>query len=65
MFQPGLSSVRQPLEQVGEEIVRLLTATLAGERPRTPHVLLAPTLVVRESSSFQLAETATRRKRRP
>jgi DNA-binding LacI/PurR family transcriptional regulator len=54
-LQPGLSSVRQPLERVGEEIVRLLTAVLAGERPRTPHVLLTPTLVVRESSSFQPA----------
>jgi DNA-binding LacI/PurR family transcriptional regulator len=51
-LQPGLSSIRQPLERVGEEIVRLLTTVLAGERPRKPHVLLSPTLVVRESSSF-------------
>ncbi|HXR41444.1 MAG TPA: LacI family DNA-binding transcriptional regulator [Acidothermaceae bacterium] len=64
-LQPGLSSVRQPLEEVGREIVRLLTSVLAGERPRTPHVLLTPTLVVRESSSFTPAAIATRRKRRP
>lgn len=64
LLQPGLSSVRQPLERVGEEIVRLLTAVLAGERPDTPHVLLTPTLVVRESSAFQPDSTVVRRKRR-
>ncbi|HEY5200487.1 MAG TPA: LacI family DNA-binding transcriptional regulator [Acidothermaceae bacterium] len=52
LLQPGLSSVRQPLEEVGSEIVRLLTAVLAGDEPRVPHVLLTPTLVVRESSAF-------------
>jgi DNA-binding LacI/PurR family transcriptional regulator len=50
-LQPGLSSVRQPLEQVGAEIIRLLTAVLAGEQPEAPHVLLPPTLVIRESST--------------
>ncbi|MGH8890057.1 MAG: LacI family DNA-binding transcriptional regulator [Acidothermaceae bacterium] len=54
-LQPGLSSVRQPLEQVGQEIVRLLTSVLAGEHPKAPRVLLPPSLVVRESSSFQPA----------
>jgi DNA-binding LacI/PurR family transcriptional regulator len=54
-IQPGLSSIRQPLERVGEEIIRLLTAILAGKRPRTPHVLLPPALVVRDSSSFTAA----------
>jgi DNA-binding LacI/PurR family transcriptional regulator len=51
-IQPGLSSIRQPLERVGEEIIRLLTAILAGQLPRTPHILLRPTLMVRGSSSF-------------
>lgn len=50
-LRPGLSSVRQPLERVGEEIIRLLTAMLAGARPRTPHVLLTPSLITRESSA--------------
>jgi len=47
---PGLSSVRQPLEEVAVELVRILHLVLAhkpiGERGR----LLAPRLVVRRSS---------------
>ncbi|MCW2762726.1 MAG: LacI family transcriptional regulator [Marmoricola sp.] len=47
---PGLSSVRQPLEQVAVELVRILHLVLAhkpvGDRGR----MLEPTLVVRRSS---------------
>ena len=47
---PGLSSVRQPLEQVAVELVRILHLVLAhkplGDRGR----MLQPTLVVRRSS---------------
>ncbi len=47
---PGLTSVRQPLEQVALELVRALEALLARERYDARGVLLAPTLAVRGSS---------------
>ena len=47
---PGLTSVRQPLEQVAVELVRILHLVLAhkpfGDRGR----MLRPSLVVRASS---------------
>jgi len=46
----GLSSVRQPLEQVAVELVRALEALLAREPYDTRGVLLAPTLAVRGST---------------
>ncbi|MBF4163842.1 LacI family DNA-binding transcriptional regulator [Nocardioides acrostichi] len=50
VVRPGLSSVRQPLEQVAVEVVRALEQVVG--RPRTRHrgVLLSPTLEVRDSS---------------
>ena len=46
----GLSSVRQPLEQVAVELVGLLRVALAGEPAATYGTVLAPALVVRGSS---------------
>lgn len=51
LLTPPLTSVRQPLEAVARRIVSRLTALLAGEEiDETPGELLAPELVVRESS---------------
>ncbi|WP_245993919.1 LacI family DNA-binding transcriptional regulator [Nocardioides immobilis] len=47
---PGLTSVRQPLEQVALELVRTLEALLAREPYDGRGVLLTPTLAVRGSS---------------
>jgi DNA-binding LacI/PurR family transcriptional regulator len=47
---PGLTSVRQPLEQVAVEIVGLLGNLLAHKPIEEPGRLLAPTLSVRASS---------------
>jgi DNA-binding LacI/PurR family transcriptional regulator len=47
---PGLTSVRQPLEQVAVEIVGLLGRLLAHRPIEEPGRLLAPTLSVRGSS---------------
>jgi len=47
---PPLTSIRQPLEQVGRTIVGLLTARIAGAAPDPDGVLLTPELVVRQSS---------------
>ncbi|MGY2873025.1 DNA-binding LacI/PurR family transcriptional regulator [Marmoricola sp. URHA0025 HA25] len=47
---PGLTSVRQPLEQVAVELVGLLHAVLAHKPVERPGRLLEPTLVVRRST---------------
>ncbi|MCW2757471.1 MAG: LacI family transcriptional regulator [Nocardioidaceae bacterium] len=46
----GLSSVRQPLEEVAVEVVRLLRGALAGEPSPTLGTVLTPKLAVRASS---------------
>lgn len=50
-LRPSLTSVRQPITRVGQEIVRLLLAQLRGELPDDRGVMLKPTLVVRQSSN--------------
>jgi DNA-binding LacI/PurR family transcriptional regulator len=47
---PGLTSVRQPLEQVAVEIVNLIGKLLAHKPIDEPGLLLAPTLSIRGSS---------------
>jgi DNA-binding LacI/PurR family transcriptional regulator len=47
---PPLTSVRQPIWQVGQHVIELLTEILAGGIPSDPHVLLEPQLIIRESS---------------
>ncbi len=50
VVSPGLTSVRQPLEEVAVQVVGLLRERLAHRAPPDPGVVLAPTLVVRGSS---------------
>lgn len=64
LSDPALSSVRQPLEQVAAEVVRVLGALLP-RRPMPPPerpsgVLVEPTLVVRESSRARATEATDR-----
>ena len=47
---PGLTSVRQPLEEVAVQIVRLLEDRLAMRTSEQPHVVLTPELRVRVTS---------------
>ena len=47
---PGLTSVRQPLEEVAVQIVRLMEDRLAMRNSAEPHVILAPVLRVRGTS---------------
>ena len=47
---PGLTSVRQPLEQVAIEIVDLLHTVLSLQTPENTARMLEPTLVVRRST---------------
>ena len=46
----GLTSVRQPLEEVAVQIVRLLEDRLAMRSSEEPHVILTPELRVRGTS---------------
>ncbi len=54
MVQPGLTSVRQPLHQLGQEAVRMLLSKLGGEPAPVRELLLTPELVVRASSGGPL-----------
>lgn len=47
---PGLTSVRQPLEEVAVQIVRLLDDRLSMRLSEQPHVILTPELRVRGTS---------------
>jgi DNA-binding LacI/PurR family transcriptional regulator len=47
---PGLTSVRQPLEQVAVEIIRLLDDRLAHRKPAKNGVILTPSLSLRGTS---------------
>ena len=47
---PGLTSVRQPLEQVAVEVVAAIGGLLAQPRRESVSVLLTPTLAIRGSS---------------
>jgi DNA-binding LacI/PurR family transcriptional regulator len=49
VIQPGLTSVRQPLEEVAVEIVRALEGLLGHPPVVSPGVLLTPTLAIRET----------------
>lgn len=50
MVTPALTSIRQPLDEIGRTIMRLLVRRLSGLPPEPAGVLLAPSLVVRDSA---------------
>lgn len=47
---PRLTTLRQPIYQIGRDTCRMLTQILNGRQPQNPHVLLTPTLVLRQST---------------
>ncbi|MFE0512494.1 LacI family DNA-binding transcriptional regulator [Streptomyces sp. NPDC058964] len=47
---PSLTSVRQPLDEVAQTIMRLLVSRLEGRMPDSPRVVLEPSLVPRDST---------------
>jgi len=48
--QPPLTSIRQPIYEVGTRLCRMLIKVVEGEPLAESHVILGPTLVIRESS---------------
>ena len=51
--QPPLTSIRQPIYEIGTRLCQLLIRQLKGEHLIERHVILEPTLVIRESSRFR------------
>lgn len=47
---PSLTSVRQPIWQVGQRVIELLVHSLEQKPPVETHLVLPPELIVRESS---------------
>ncbi len=51
LLNPPLTSVRQPLWEVGQRIVQLLAELISGHAPEHQQILLQPQLIVRQSST--------------
>ena len=51
MVKPGLTTVHQPIQEMGERAVQLLLGLLAGRAPGVMHETLATHLVERRSSA--------------
>ena len=47
-LKPSLTTLRQPVWEVGRTLIHLLIALLREEQPAAQHILLPPELVVRE-----------------
>ncbi|MFB9326800.1 LacI family DNA-binding transcriptional regulator [Paenibacillus aurantiacus] len=50
-FRPALTTIKQPAEQIGQQAVDIMLATLQGERKTPAKIELKPELVVRASTS--------------
>jgi LacI family transcriptional regulator len=63
-FTPRLTTVRQPVREMGETALRLLLERLGGAAPSAPRpIVLAPSLVVRESC-IAVPQPSPQRRRR-
>jgi DNA-binding LacI/PurR family transcriptional regulator len=51
-LRPALTSLRQPIREVGETAVRMLVDLVRGEEPSPCQVLLKPCLIVRDSTAL-------------
>ncbi len=49
----GLSSIQQPIPLIADKVIELLLADINHQRPADHHIVLEPTLMVRQSSSSQ------------
>ena len=47
--RPPLTTIRQPMYEIGTRLCRILFQVIEGEEPEERQVVLPPTLVVRES----------------
>lgn len=51
-LRPPLTSLRQPIPQISERIVRMLVDLVQGKMPTPAQVLLKPRLIVRDSTAL-------------
>lgn len=49
-LRPPLTSLRQPIAEIGERIVTMLIGLAQGQPPEPAHILFKPTLIVRDST---------------
>ena len=49
-LSPPLTTIRQPIWEVGQQVIAILIGILHGAPPANSHVLLDPQLIIRESS---------------
>jgi DNA-binding LacI/PurR family transcriptional regulator len=49
-LRPPLTTLHQPIAEVGERVINMLLQIIRGEELAEREVLLSPTLIVRESS---------------
>jgi LacI family transcriptional regulator len=52
---PSLTTVRQPIYDIGRQTCAMLIEIINGRYPETPHILLTPTLTARASSGPPLS----------
>lgn len=55
-LRPPLTSLRQPLIEIGERVVTMLIDLVRGETPSPAHLLLKPRLIVRDSTLLSRRE---------
>jgi DNA-binding LacI/PurR family transcriptional regulator len=51
-LRPSLTSLRQPIAEVGERVVAMLIELVRGQEPEPAQVLLQPRLIVRDSTAL-------------
>jgi beta-xylosidase len=57
---PALTTVIQPIRQMGEQAIRLLLQLIRGELPAATHLTLATDLVIRQSTAAPVPHRMTR-----
>lgn len=54
-FNPPLTTIHQPIYEIGQQLCAMLIDSIYGRPLSNPHNLLTPTLIIRESSGPALA----------
>lgn len=57
-LRPSLTSLRQPIAEVGERVVSMLIDLVRGRAPQPAQVLLKPRLIVRDSTALSARSRA-------
>ncbi|MFO7682158.1 MAG: LacI family DNA-binding transcriptional regulator [Chloroflexota bacterium] len=56
---PPLTTIHQPIYEIGRQVCAMLIALVNGLMPTPAHILLEPTLIIRESSGPPIAPPAS------